>query len=87
MNRHQCDYGGSNPVGCFFLLVIFSWSFLMFVLTRDPKVAEQNAPIDSCIDGIVMSFDGYEWHPVYIRKTKRTIKCSPTGEIGKRGDR
>lgn len=81
MNRYQRDDG--SPIRLAISLVLIAVSvFVLYESTQFGEMAEQK-PIDSCIDGIVMSFDGEEWHPVYIRKTKRTIKCSPTGEIGK----
>lgn len=77
MNSQRITDGSPGFFGVLGLIGVAMLAAAMWLLTEfPPNEFELKQPKDACIGGIVQSSDGKNWHPVYIKKTKRTIPCS-----------
>lgn len=56
------------------LVLAVIWSFFSWT-ERSTRTVTYQQGVTDCKDDIVQQWDGKQWHPVFIRKTKRTIPC------------
>lgn len=76
MTGHRITDGSPGFFGVLGLIGVAMLAAAMWLLTEfPPNEFKLKQPKDACRDGIVQSSDGKDWHPVYIKKTKRTIPC------------
>lgn len=72
IGRRATDIG--SPGFLAFLLLILAVYVAAITYLPAPEI-KTTKPVDACKDGIVQSWDGKDWHPVYIKKTKRPVPC------------
>lgn len=66
-----------HPSPGFILALLFiGLSVPAAILTLYPPEKIVTAkPVDACIDGLVQTWDGKEWHPVELKKKGRPVPC------------
>jgi hypothetical protein len=73
IGRRATDAGSPGFVAFILIAAIAAAGAILTWLPPTDFVRKE--PVDECINGYVYSWDGKEWHPVYIKKTKRPVPC------------
>lgn len=78
IGRRATDAGSPGFVA--FLLVTALAVAAAILTWLPPTKIELQQPVDACVDGVVKSWDGKQWHAVKLKNKGRPVPCEVSDE-------